>query len=287
MLAADCGSSDGTLSVLERFASGSPVRIRPVHVPGGSMAAARNQAAAESDGRLLLFLADDELASPRLVENHAETQTRKGARDVLIGAVNRHPQLPPEAVTRLFLRDAPEARERLEPVPFMDWPDSNFSIPRPVFDRFAGFTQDADFLTLEHLELAHRLCAQGVKGAALPDTRSYVWQPALLEVERTRAYNAGFSLYHLLRITKSKSISQRYRLRRSALERFAASFIVPSYIRACQRQEKENRLFVGTLYRRILSHDRSCGFEDACNGRPRRPPASNGPPSGIATAAPG
>ena len=270
VLVADCGSSDDTPSVVRRFAAGSPVRIRLVEAPGSGPAAARNRAAAHAEGRILLFLADDELASPRLLWNHAEAQERRDERGCITGVIHRHPQLPAASITRLSL-DEGESHGAYEAPFYLDAQESNLSIPQRLFDRFNGFSGESPYYLLEHIELAYRLYREGVECGSIEDARSYVWQPVQFQGERERHYQLGYSLYHLLRLTGSKSILQRYRLRRSRIELLAARFLMPHYLRACRRQEQENMLFVGTLYRRILSHDRATGFEDARAGRPRRP----------------
>lgn len=285
VIVADCASSDGTASVVQRFASGSPVRIRSLELGAPDRAAARNQAAAIAEGRILLFLADDELASPRLLHNHLEAQERRDERGCLTGAIHRHPQLPHDAITRLSL-DEGEGQTGYEAPFYLDAQESNVSIPRRLFEQYGGFTSEYRFHLLEHIELAFRLYRDGVACGGIEDTRTYVWQPAQFERERERHYQIGYSLYHLLRLTHSKSILQRYRLRRSPIEILTARFLMPYYVRACRRQEKENTLFVGALYRRILSHDRARGFVDARLDRPRRPPAGVdvSPPARAATA---
>lgn len=276
---ADCGSEDDTPSVLQRFASGSPVRIRPIITANTCIASARNQAASASEGRILLFLADDELASPRLVENHARAHEVSSAARCLMGTVNRHPQLPTETVTRQYFRKIYDPHGSQDSIHYTDWTASNASLPITLFDAYGGYSDDAQFLHLEHLEMAYRMTISGVEGSRVDDARSYIWQPAQLDEERYRAYQEGFSLYHLSENTGDRTIFQRFRLRRAPAQRFLSRFLVPFYVRTCHQQEKENRLFVGTLYRRILHHERSCGFEDAGNARPRRPPGEEQAPS--------
>ena len=233
-----------------------------------------NLAIASAEGRILLFLADDELASPRLVQHHAEAQERHGEQSCLMGAIHVHPQVPAGSLTRLSL-EAPAAIHNGGEAPqFLDWQASNISLPRRLLGSLGVFTERPEFGAVEHLELAWRLQRGGVECLCAEDTRSYVWQPLHFEAERARYYNIGYGLYHLLRLTHSRSILQRYRLRRTRLELVLARFLTPRYVRACRRQETENTLFVASLYRRILSHDRTCGFQDALGGHPRRPPAS-------------
>lgn len=275
IVVADCGSEDNTCSILDRFASGSPVRIRPMTARSDHFAAARNEAVVASAGRLLLFLADDELASPRLVENHVRAHDASPVAGCLMGTINRHPQLPAETVTRHYFRRTQEGYGSPDAIPYTNWTASNFSLPRALFDLHGGYVDDGRFLTLEHVELAYRMSGSGVEGMWVEDARSYIWQPAQLDEERFRAYQEGFSLYNLAHATRDRSLLPRFRLVRSPAQRVLSRFLLPFYLRTCRQQEKENKLFVGTLYRQILHHERLSGFEDASNGRPRRPPGNS------------
>jgi len=286
VIVADCASTDNTVSTVNRFASGSPVRIRSLELESPNLAEARNQAAAIAEGRLLLFLSDDELASPRLLRNHVEAQERWDERGYLTGDIHPHPQLPNDAITRLSL-DEGEGQMNYELPFYLDAQESNVSIPRRLFEQYEGFNTGYQYQRLEHIEFAFRLYRDRITCGTIEDTRTYVWQPAQFEQERARHYQVGFSLYHLLGLTHSKSILQRYRLRRSRIELVAARILMPYYVRACRRQERENTLFVGALYRRILSHDRAQGFVDARMDRSRRPPVKiDVPPSARIEAAP-
>lgn len=273
VIVVDDGSSDNTYSVLERYAQGSPVRIRPIRMENKGFGAARNEAVNQARGQYLVFMADDELASPRLLEHHWEAQLRSDEERCLYGEIHAHPQLPPETFTRLFLADPPPEDEYSELVSFLDAQASNLSVSRALFERTGGFQQHEDLSPLEHMLWAHQLFKSGVGSRRLNDTRSYVWQPASLEGERTRLYGVGYGLYNILKITHSSAIVDRYHLNQGSVEQALSAFLVPFYVRAQQRQHRENPVFTRTLHRRILQHDRARGFNDARLNRPRRPPS--------------
>lgn len=272
ILVADAGSTDDTFSVLERYAQGSPIRIRPLRLAQRSFAAARNEAVQHATGHLLLFLADDELASPRLLERHWEAHAGASHEQCFYGEVHAHPQLPPQTLTRLFMVEAPLVDEYSELISYLDAQASNVSLARTLFERSGGFDEDRGLGALDHVAWAYRLFKAGVETRRIADSRSYVWQPALLDRERARFYNMGYAFYHLLRLTRSSAIMNRYNLNRGPIEQTLSAFLVPFYARAYHRQHRENPVFAGSLQRRILQHDRATGFNDARNERPRRPP---------------
>lgn len=281
VVVADIASSDDTLSVLERYAQGSPVRIRALPLGPVGFAAARNRAVRAAEGRLVLFLADDELASPRLLERHWEAHQTSSRDCCFFGEINPHPQLPQNTFTRLFISEPPPEDEYTELVPFLDAQTSNTSLSCSLFEHSGGFPEDETIRPLEHLIWAHHLFKTGVPTSKLSDSRSYVWQPADLDSERVRLYDVGYGLYHVLCLTHSSAIVNRYHLRQGKIEQSIGAFFLPFYLRACRRQDRENPVFTGALYRRILALDRARGFNDARLGRPRRPPATPSPATGV------
>jgi glycosyltransferase involved in cell wall biosynthesis len=272
IIVADDGSTDDTFSVLERYAQGSPIRIRPLRLEKRGFAAARNEAVKHANGHLLLFLADDELASPRLLERHWEAHADADHEQCLYGEVHAHPQLPPQTLTRLFMVEAPPVDEYTELISYLDAQASNVSLARTLYERSGGFDEDSGLIALDHVAWAYRLFKAGVETRRVADARSYVWQPALLDRERARFYDMGYAFYHLLRLTRSSAIMNRYNLDRGPIEQTLSAFLVPFYARAYHRQHRENPVFAGSLQRRILQHDRATGFNDARYERPRRPP---------------
>ncbi len=71
ILIVDDGSSDETLEVIENFAESLPIKF--FHQPQGGASSARNRAILEARGLFCLFIDDDVLASPQLLELHRES----------------------------------------------------------------------------------------------------------------------------------------------------------------------------------------------------------------------
>jgi len=76
------GSTDGTVAALRQVHCRFPLRI--VEQPNQGLAAARNRGAEEADGTILLFLDDDMICPPDLLEQHAGA-FREGA-DAVVGS---------------------------------------------------------------------------------------------------------------------------------------------------------------------------------------------------------
>ncbi len=275
VLVVDDGSTDDTVSVLERFASGAPVCIRNHTQSRRGLAAACNLGAANAIGDTLLFLSDDELVSPRLLELYQGMRERQGPDTCIMGDVHRHPQLPRDTFTRLFLDRnlAPDASDE-SPAHFLDWQSSNFCLDRQCFLDAGGFETDEVMEPVAAIELASRLASRGISPRYLPDARVYVWQPTTFAAERRRQYRFGYALKHLQARTRASAIPRRFRLLKSRAEQFLNTFTIPFYIRACNRHESESNMLIGNLYKRVLHYDRCNGYQDALLNRALRPPAA-------------
>src|SRR4051812_34062633 len=85
------GSTDGTAEALAEIASPFPVRIVKQANRGAS--GARNRGASEASGDIILFLDDDMISDPDLLEQHAKMYW-DGA-DAVIGRTPLHPNSAP------------------------------------------------------------------------------------------------------------------------------------------------------------------------------------------------
>src|SRR5437763_8260584 len=63
----DDGSSDGTPDFLRAYTGARPANLRVISQANSGVATARNSASWQAEGRALLFLDDDMIASPALV----------------------------------------------------------------------------------------------------------------------------------------------------------------------------------------------------------------------------
>jgi peptidoglycan/xylan/chitin deacetylase (PgdA/CDA1 family)/glycosyltransferase involved in cell wall biosynthesis/predicted TPR repeat methyltransferase len=66
----DDGSSDGSAEVLAHFADAAAIHLKVLRQDGSGAAAARNRGVRNAGGRIVLFLDDDLVAAPDLIERH-------------------------------------------------------------------------------------------------------------------------------------------------------------------------------------------------------------------------
>ncbi len=115
----DDGSADERLSAID--AAGYPFAVRVLRLPHGGLARARNAGIRAACGEVVLFIDDDTVPDPRLIEEHWLTHQRH-ARSVVLGWVNhvgehaparRRPRLADFSTSFFWTANASVRRDRL------------------------------------------------------------------------------------------------------------------------------------------------------------------------------
>jgi glycosyltransferase involved in cell wall biosynthesis len=160
------GSTDGTAEVLSSFAPSFPLTV--LTQPRAGASAARNAGAVEARGRVLLFIDDDMIASPSLVDAHLMVhRTQEGIAG--IGVIET--RIPADADRFAQLR-AEAWRAHYEHLlvrrlSYLDCYSGNCSVFHSMFDEVGRFTTDLP--VLNDFEFAYRLDAAGVRFVFVPD----------------------------------------------------------------------------------------------------------------------
>src|SRR5438270_4961577 len=130
------GSTDGTAASLAQLDCPFPLRV--IEQENRGLAAARNRGAAEASGDILLFLDDDMICEPDLVQQHARL-LGQGA-DVVTGEIPIHPDSMPGFVTDRLAMGASWKRGQ-NPSAFHVY-GGHLSIRNSVFRQVGGFDED-------------------------------------------------------------------------------------------------------------------------------------------------
>jgi glycosyltransferase involved in cell wall biosynthesis/peptidoglycan/xylan/chitin deacetylase (PgdA/CDA1 family) len=159
------GSTDGSADALRSLELDIPLTV--IEQENAGVSAARNSGAEIARGEFLLFLDDDMVAGPDLLDQHDRAQSEKAA--LVLGHVPIHPDSP-----RNFLSDAVGAwaKDRLERLSqsdiseqMQDWVMGQSSISRSLFfelGRFDDtFTREGSYGN-EDLEFCYRVRQAGV-----------------------------------------------------------------------------------------------------------------------------
>ena len=129
------GSTDGTAQALRKIRCRYPLQM--IEQPNRGLAAARNRGAAEARNEILLFLDDDMICEPDLLEQHARMY-REGA-DAVSGDIPLHPASARGFLTDWIATAATWTRED-PPDPF-DICGGQLSVRRGVFKQLGGFDE--------------------------------------------------------------------------------------------------------------------------------------------------
>ena len=152
----DDGSTDATAEVLARRTREFPAPLGVVR-PGRNVgrARARNLGIAEARGRWVLFLDDDILAPPGLLQAHLDLLAGDESAGV-IGYAVTDPDLADGPHFR-YLDTRGAAKLPAGPAPARYFVTQNASAPRRALEQVGGFDEDFSAYGFEDMELAFRL----------------------------------------------------------------------------------------------------------------------------------
>jgi GT2 family glycosyltransferase/peptidoglycan/xylan/chitin deacetylase (PgdA/CDA1 family) len=158
VVVADDGSSDGTVAALAELEM--PFRLRALTLPKGGKSVAVNAALGACAAPVCLFIDDDVVASPALLEEHLAAH-KEEPMALCIGRLDQRPPYGPDWFGHANAAAWNERYDELakrEP----DWADcygANFSAPRQALTEIGGF--DTDLSSIEDIELGFRLVKAG------------------------------------------------------------------------------------------------------------------------------
>lgn len=165
----DDGSTDDTAAVLQRYADRLPLTAL-VQPRNAGPAAARNRGVQAARADLVLFLDDDVVVTPDLLEMHLALHAEAGDPLLcILGRVDWHPDLTVTPFMRWLdrsgLQFAYETWLREGPVdpPYAAFYTANLSVRRDLLMRVGGFDERFPYPAYEDMELAFRLSQQGLR----------------------------------------------------------------------------------------------------------------------------
>ncbi|MDP9325483.1 MAG: glycosyltransferase [Candidatus Dormibacteraeota bacterium] len=194
VIVADDGSTDGTIEALASLKTG--YRLSVVQSGGRGGAAARNAAATTATADVLVFLDDDQLASPQLLEAHIAAQSRDGA--VLVQGFSPMVDPSPRSGTSMVYERS--LRSTIgKPTPDLGhggglW-GLNVSVRRQTWADVGGY--DESLQRSQDLDFGLRMVASGVPFVFEPDALSRHVHFASIQQFRRQHFEEGRSLVRI------------------------------------------------------------------------------------------
>ena len=168
------GCADRTREALEKLDLRKPSTV--VEIPGLGAAAARNRGAASAAGEVLLFVDDDVVPQPGMLDAHIACH-EPGNRTAAVGSYPYAPEMPVNALD-FFIREWWRARFQALSCPthrftYRDCLAGNFSVSRREFEAVGGFDEEFRKDGREDYELGARLLKSGVRMRFAPGALAY------------------------------------------------------------------------------------------------------------------
>lgn len=167
------GSTDGTYEYLQTLQTS--LQLNPIQQQNGGAASARNTGISQAKSEMILFIDDDVVPAPGLIQEHARIHEDSDDNIVVIGPMltpsdyDMHPWVVWEQEMLYKQYHAMQAGE-YQPTARQFY-TGNTSLTRACLEVSGGF--DTRFRRAEDVELAYRLSDQGVGFVFAPDAIGY------------------------------------------------------------------------------------------------------------------
>ncbi len=204
----DDGSTDTTADITASFRIKSGIPVSYYFQTNRKQGAARNLGARFARGEWILFLGDDIVPGPALVEEHLAKQRENlsPGGSTVPRVVIGYTTWPPEWKKTRFLQFIGEKGwqfgfsliEDFDNVPFNFFYTSNLSMPRKLFLEAGGFDEDFTVYGWEDIELSLRLREMGTRIVYQPRAEAFHYHPTTLASFAERQRQVGLSACCLL-----------------------------------------------------------------------------------------
>jgi glycosyltransferase involved in cell wall biosynthesis len=160
VIISDDGSTDGTGRYIESLDRNTLPRVRCLRQPNTGANAARNNAVRHAGGRLLLFINDDTIATPRMLEEHCRTHAQYPSEALgVLGRVTISPDVPASIFAKLHLDASFEMWKGRRRLDWRAFYTCNVSVKRSYLLKYGLFDEGLRYH--EDVELSERLSRHG------------------------------------------------------------------------------------------------------------------------------
>ena len=170
------GSTDGTNEYLQTLQTPFPLKL--VCQENQGVAATRNHGVQQAQGEMILFIDDDVVPTPQLIDEHLNAHKNNGDHVIVIGPMITPPDFP---LTPWVRWGQEKLDEQYQAMLNEEWQATarqfytgNTSLRRQIFLESGGF--DPTFRRAEDVELAYRLHEKGCRFLFCPEAIGYHYE---------------------------------------------------------------------------------------------------------------
>ena len=258
----DDGSTDGTEDVVRTEMKDAVIALRYFRQNKRGPAAARNVGIGEAKGEIVLFLGDDIMAAPTLLEEHLSWHERYSDDNVaVLGLIKWSPETKITPFMKWLEDGGPqfafwEIENKTDVDAMRYFYSSNVSIKKKfLLENKAFFDEDFPYAAYEDAELAFRLKAAGMAVKYNKDAVGYHYHYTSLDDACRRMVRVGYSRRLLAKKTGEMIIRHPKRgiSRMMSALKFAFFYILARFY--------EKRAVKKHLFAYVLEHHYHKGFD--------------------------
>lgn len=217
----DDGSTDGTEKMIKTMIDGAPCALRYFKQENKGPAAARNVGIRNANGKIVLFVGDDIIVTPSLLEEHLKWHGQYPDNNVaVLGYVTWSPEIEITPFMKWLENGGPQfhfwqIKDKIEVDAHNYFYTCNLSLKRKFILENGLFDTEFSYAAFEDIELGYRLKNKGLKMKYNKDAVGYHYHYTSLAsaCERMKRVRESSIIYH----SKISGIDKKNSPRKSSL----------------------------------------------------------------------
>jgi len=268
----DDGTTDGTEKIVQSFLADSLWTLHYFQQQHKGPAAARNLGIKNANGKIILFIGDDIIATPNLIAEHMKWHLRNPEENVaVLGYVTWSSELKITPFMRWLENGGPQFSyhelKGKEVLNYSYFYTCNISLKRHFLLKHGLFDESFKYAAYEDLELSHRLTRKGLKILYNKNAAGYHLHLTNIETFCRRERMVGRSKAIFNERLGVSSVPQNRTGFKEFLKTIIKKFSIPVLKLALEWLDQCGCRVHPYIYAKILCYYRETGFKDSLLNR--------------------